>query len=198
MALRLFFSLVFFLCTAETLQAEILWIEALWNPVPCIGNCPKLLEKRLREIRYVSEVRMYPQQGKARLVWQPGKPYSYFMVQSPFSWVGVDISQMAIGVTGTVSHDSRGTYLISTGDNTRFILLGNQAGGVNPNPHNFYFVQGSAAQYPLAPSMTEKLLQAEQVGDLVTIEGTLLMFWQPPLYINVNKLTLPKRSQQGG
>lgn len=193
MALRLFLSLLSLACVITNLQAEIHWIDTLWNPIPCIGNCPNLLEKRLREMRNVSEVQIYPQQGKARLVWQPGKPYSYFMVQSPFSWVGVDISQMAIGVSGRISSDSRGIYLTSTGDHTRFILLGNQAGGVNPDPHNFYFVQGSTEQYPLSPEMTEKLLRAAQTGDVVTVEGTLLMFWQPPLYVNVNQLTLPKR-----
>lgn len=172
------------------LPAEIVWVDIYWTEA-CTGACPQMVKQRLAAIPAVASVDVYASEGRARMHWRPNHQLTYMMVKSAVAWVGIDISDMLVQVRGKIQGSSTNMTLMSTGDNTRFVLLGNP----QLSPTNMTNWE-NAASYPLSSAVREQLWQSRQTNSLVTVEGPLFQFWNPTLSLIVSKLQVGDQKPQ--
>lgn len=166
--ISLFSFLAFFLVLNNFAQAEIINVTVRWTPASCIASCIKTVESVFKNANYIAEVEIDPGTGQATLKWKPNAPFSYQSVKRPMQMAGIGIQYLRIKVRGKIKHDAQTVRLVSTGDNTTFVLLDI----VVPNPSQYVELNNPQNRY-LSPAQRQKLLQAESEGKLATIEGPL-------------------------
>jgi hypothetical protein len=161
------FSLIAF---GQTLQAEIEEIMIRWNAATCLETCIPLLRKSLAAITSVNNLQMNGRSGTAVMGWSPNQPFSYEPFRLASSAAGVRILDMRLRVRGTIAHDIDNFYLVSIGDNARFLLIGPiQANGANYVPYY------NLLTHPLTGPVIAKLLEAERNQQTVSISGPLFL-----------------------
>lgn len=179
----LLLACVFCLSSLVPLSAEIVWIDIYWTEA-CSAQCTKMVQERLSAVSGASHVDVYPSQGRARILWRPNHRLDYMMLKSAVAWVGVDISDMLIQVRGQIQNSSSNMTLISSGDNTRFVLLGTPI--VSQTQMTNW---ENSASYPLSHAVRTQLWNAKQNNSLVTIQGPIFQFWNPaPFNLIVSQL----------
>jgi hypothetical protein len=162
--------LLAFLAIGSALEAEVEEVAVTWNAVKCLNACVSLIEQNFNGIHEVSDLKIDSAAGRAVMKWRPNYPFSYEPFRYASAAVGIHITSMRLRVKGTVSHDSNDVYLTSSGDDSRFLLLG----PIQTEPGR-YTPKYNPATHPLPPEMRDKLLDAEKKGLPVVISGPLLL-----------------------
>lgn len=174
-------------------KAEISWVTVSWTPGLCTSVCQQTLARRFGSLAGVADVSINPKLGTAKLYWKPNQPFDYSMLRGPASWVGIGIQDIHVKVRGTIKHNGNTFYLESVGDRTRFALLGPQS----QDPTRMTMNNANPASYPINRELRDRLLQAENNSELLSIEGPLFMYWRPPTTLIIQKILYPKE-QEGG
>ncbi len=170
-------------------QAEIQTVVAKWIPfqydIPsCTASCGEQVVKQMNKINGVATVQLDLAGGKVNLTWKPGVPFSYAALDAGLRLAGPGINEVHVKAQGAITHNKDSVTLVSTGDGTRFILLGPLL--AKPNQ---YVVEFNTASYPLPQSMRQQLIDAEQNHQYVAIDGKLLLPEQsPPLYLIIEHM----------
>jgi hypothetical protein len=179
-------SFIGLLSLCSILNAEIEWITIRWTSSLCLDSCVKGLRARFSQIDGVADVYIDQAAGQAKLKWKPNKTFSYTPIHGAMAMIGLYIKDIHMKVHGTIMHDRQNVYLISSGDNTRFQLLG----PVQVNTTG-YSMQASATSHPLTNETKSLLLDVENKKGSVSIEGPLFQAWRaPPLYLITDQVNV--------
>jgi hypothetical protein len=184
--------------TVNFLQAEVEFIQIRWNAFKCLDICTPLIEKNLNAIRNVTNVQINARSGVATMGWSPNYPFSYEPFRLASSAAGIHIDDMRIRIRGTIGHDFDNFYLVSIGDDSRYLLLG----PISTVPGR-YIPKYNMASYPLSRDTKEQLLEAEKNGLTVVISGPLYLPSRYPhtliaeqIKINVKESQMDPRFQR--
>lgn len=162
--------LCFLVVIEKSLLAEVEEIQLRWNAISCLETCIPLLQRNLMGIKHGTNVQINGRSGVAVMGWNPNYPFSYEPFRAAFAATGVLILEMRVRVRGTITHDVDNFYLISNGDDARFLLIG----PLHPEPGR-YVPHYSLTSYPLTPNIKESLLRAERNQLTVIISGPLYL-----------------------
>lgn len=175
----------FALVYATHLNAEIEKVSVKWTPYQCDAGCVQNLDRQFRQIAGVADVTINMSAAQAEIRWRPNIPFSYTAIDTAMRMIGpsIDNRGLRLKVRGTIQHDARSVTLISTGDNSRFILLG----PIVPSPTH-YVEEESVWSHRPTPEARNEYLAAEDADQTVTVEGPLFQPEQaPPMYMIVEK-----------
>jgi hypothetical protein len=188
------FFLLLLLTIHSTLIAEVESIIIRWNPIKCQTNCPELLAYQFKQVYGVAEV--YVGAGQAELKWKPNVLFSLPQVKVALQMVGISIVgiNVRVRVRGKLQHQKEEMTLISSGDNTRFVLLNPV---VTDLAHNRQAPEYNYMARQLTLEMRQQLLEAEAKHQIATIEGVIFMPERSPpdplaIVIDQMKFTDPK------
>lgn len=188
-AVSLFFS--------SAANAEIHSITVSWTRGLCTPICMKNLDSQFRRLYGVADVQMNQAGASAILTWKPTVPFSWQALEAPLSMIGLSVEHLRTKVTGKISHDDRTVWLSSTGDGTRFVVLGT----MQPSATQFTETYNTES-YVLTPQQRAVFIDAESQNLPVTIEGTIFMPERsPPLVLIAEKTQVGKpesaKTEQG-
>lgn len=151
------------------LGAEIERVTVRWDKGICLQTCAESLAEQFRKIPDVTEVNVNQAAAQADLKWKKDVAFSWLPVMSALSMIGLFPEDVRIRVRGIITHDEKHINLISKPDGTFFVLFS----PVTPNLGG-YTEMFSQYAYSVSPDARDQLLQAEQAGKLVTVEGPIL------------------------
>jgi len=152
------------------LQAEVEQIVVTWNALKCLDICVPSIQRNFGAIREVNNLQINAASGAAVMGWDPNYPFSYEPFRYAAAAVGISITSMRLRVRGTISHDYDNIYLVSNGDDARFLLIG----PILAQPGR-YIPTTSIDSHPLSPEVRDKLLSAEKNRLTVVISGPLFL-----------------------
>jgi hypothetical protein len=173
-----------------TLTAEVEEIVLNWNALRCLEICIPGIERNLRSIREVTHLQINSRSGTAVMGWDPNYPFTF----PPFRWAmagaGITITDMHLRVRGTITHDMDNYYLVSSGDLSRFLLIG---------PLLFHparFTPRNIESHPLPPQIKQQLMEIEEKRQTVVIEGPLFFpFEKFPRTLIVEQIRVENESE---
>lgn len=166
------------------LHSEIEQIRIKWNSSVCQESCLRKLENQFQSLPELTGMTINGNEGEAILTWKPDAPFSYIPIEVAISRIGFGIDEIQMTIKGKISHERGNPILISSGDNTRFNLLGTPE--IKPNR---YIEQNSPFNRPLTLEMNSILKDAESNKKVLTISGPLFQPENsPPLYLIVESI----------
>jgi hypothetical protein len=183
--------LLILLVFGNTAQSEVEQIVLTWNAFICQDMCIPLIERNFEAIREVRNLQINAPSGVAVMGWDPNYPFSYEPFRYASAAVGIHIDTMRIRVRGTISHDIDNVYLVSNGDDARFLLIG----PLHPEPGR-YVPNYSLDTHPLPPDIKDRLLEAERKGFTVVISGPLFMPSHYPRTLITEQVRVNARESQ--
>ena len=183
--------LFIFLAYLNPLRAEVETIIVNWDAFKCQDLCTSLIARQFSAIKEVSNLQINAPSGTAVMGWDPNYPFSYEPFRYASAGVGIHITSMRLRVRGTISHDIENIYLVSNGDDARFLLIG----PLHPEPGR-YVPNYSLATHPLPPEMRERLLEAERKRLTVVISGPLFQPSHYPRTLIVEQMSVNARASQ--
>lgn len=169
------------------LRAEIQQIVMGWNALLCLNICIPMLQQQLSYIDNLTDLQINPRSGHAVMGWKPNYPFSYAPFNLATRTVGVRISDFRLKVRGTINHQQDNFYLISTGDNTAFLLV-----GAIRAEQGRYVVQSNIANHPLSANLRNQLQIASANQQIVEIDGPLFEPQRLWLVLEVAQIKFPK------
>lgn len=176
-------SIAMILLPIYSLFSVVESVEIKWNAFKCLDDCVASIEKNLRAIRSVSNIKITARDGRAEMQWNPNEPFSYEPFRLASAAVGIKIDEMRVRVTGTIVHDPSNYYLISGGDGSRFTLMG----PIYTEPGR-YSPKYSFATHPLTPRLIQQLSEATKQRAIVTISGPLYLPNRWPRYLIIEQI----------
>jgi hypothetical protein len=178
---------LFFFCTS-TVHAEIQTVTVRWTSGLCDKGCSDKVGASLRKLKGADQVTINQGSGSASIKWKKNIPFNFYDVNVAMRVVGPRIRDVRMQVSGHIVQDGKNYYLVSTGDNSRFTLLG----PVQASTHQ-YSIQYNPAVHPLTAEMIALLQKAEKANVEVTIDGPLFEPHRaPPMYFIIENLTIPE------
>ncbi|MFI5344396.1 MAG: hypothetical protein ACHQUC_09275 [Chlamydiales bacterium] len=187
---KIFRVLLICLFSCSILSAEVEEIVMKWNALLCLDVCIPTLQQQLGYITNVTDVQINPRAGAAVMRWKPNYPFSYEPFNLASRMVGTRIIDFRMKVRGTINRQQDNYYLVSTGDNSSFLLLG----PLRAEP-NRYIIWSNIASHPLSPKLRQQLLIAANDGQIVEIEGPLFQPWRYLLMLIVEQIKFPEEDQ---
>lgn len=173
--MRRLFALLFLV--ALPLNGEIISVSVQWRGFSCNTTCVQMLEQSLRTTPGVASVAIHPTESMATMGWMPNVPFTSQPIQLALRRVGPGIDVIQVKVRGTIQVQNNGIWLLSSGDNTPFLLLGLPPG----QPLGTVLTRRSSfTNFPLSPDMQAQLLAAAREGRVTVVEGPLLQFERSP------------------
>lgn len=182
------FSLIAF---STILQAEVEEITIRWNAMTCLDACIPRLESYLKEIKYISNLQINARSGAAVMGWSPNAPFSFEPFRLASGGAGVYFNDMRLRVRGTIAHDADNFYLVSTGDETHFLIIG----PIHVEPGR-YVPPYNLASHPLSAQTKAKLFEAEQNNQTVVISGPLYLPQQYPRILIAAQIRVQNKESQ--
>ena len=186
------------LVCVNSLQAEVEQIEIRWNAFKCLDTCVPLIQRNLLAIKHVTNLQINARSGTAVMGWNPNYPFTYEPFRLASSAAGIHIDDVRIRVRGTIAHDGDNFYLVSDGDDARFLLIG----PLRPESGR-YIPNYSLATRPLSGTVKEQLLEAEKNQFTVVISGPLYLPRRYPrtliteqIKVNVKESQMDSRFQR--
>lgn len=171
------FLILLLLGFSLNLLAVIENVQLNWDNIQCQQDCANNLNKNFQKIKEVSEVTVNQQTGVATLKWQLNVPFNFRPIHEAYAKVGIHMIALRLKVSGTITQKGKQFLLVSSGDNSRFNLIGN----ITAKTHQ-YTAEKSPYNRPLTADLIKQFIQAEKDRSLVTIEGPILQPFQfPPL-----------------
>lgn len=188
---RRIFLLLFLFSYAPWVQSEVEEIIVTWNAFKCQNICTPLIARNFSAIKEVNNLQINAPSGVAVMGWNPNYPFSYEPFRYASAAVGIRINSMRIRVRGTISHDEENIYLVSNGDNARFLLIG----PIHPEPGRYLPIY-SLATHPLSPEARERLLETERKQWTVVISGPLFLPSHYPRTLIAEQVQILSRQSQ--
>ena len=174
------------------LGAEIEKVTITWTSALCADQCVKELIHYFSLVPGVAGVQIDQPGGRAIVRWKPNIPFTYQSMDTVTRLVGLYQNEIRVRVKGQISHNLQQMKITSVGDGTSFNLLG----PVTPSKTQ-YVEENNAENRKLSPEMTNKLLDAENNSQLVTIEGPLFLPERsPPMQIIIETVQIEKIENQ--
>lgn len=164
-------SMIMFLCCFLTasLYSQVESITIRWTTMLCQNNCLEQLLREFQKIRGIDQILINP--GQADLTWKPNETFQYNYINLAMRMVGLSIRDIRIKITGTITHIGDRFYITTAGGAyTRFELLN----PVIPIPGGVTAEFNEAAR-KISPTLRLKLLEAERLRQIATIEGPIFM-----------------------
>lgn len=152
------------------LQAEVQEVVIRWDAATCLDVCIPLFENNLKSIKAVKSVQLNARAGLGIITWDPNAEFSYEPFNLASRGSGVRMTDFRVRVKGTVVHDQDNFYVASIGDGTRFQIIGPLA-----SVPGRYMIDANVANHPVPGNMQAELLDAQQDGRPVTVEGPLFL-----------------------
>lgn len=172
------------LSMANLLRGDIKQITLTWNAVTCQDTCVAQIHKELSTTKEIHDITINPQEGSAVMQWKTGELFSYEPFRYAMAAVGLSINSMRVHVQGTISHEGETVFLNSTGDNTRFQLVG----PIKTQPGR-YTPRYNLASYPLSQELLQQLRDFEQQRMKVIVSGPLLLPSHYPLVLIIENIS---------
>lgn len=170
---------------------EVTQIMLNWQAGLCSNACIQELEKQLKQISSVQELRFNPSAGIATMRWSTGATFWFAPFNTATRMVGIRLSTIRVKVTGKVVQEGASFYLHSAGDSTRFRLIGPLKASLEN-----YTIQENIANYPLSPQMIEQLKEIANKKTSVVISGPLFEPNRLALILIVEDLRLETKPAQ--
>lgn len=167
--------LIFFGLNIHPLMGEIELVLVKWAQGYCQRNCQEGLRTRLRTIPQIAEFNVEGEQAQAQIRWKPKAKFSYPTLNMIIKGAGIHIDQVFMRIRGIIEEDRGHIYLVSLGDETRFILLSPISVSGDPSQG---VARHNAESYKLQQSMKEKLLADQAEYRVVTVQGNLFDPWR--------------------
>lgn len=156
-------------CCPSPAGGEIVEVVIEWNAERCGGAlCAPRLAMALRKVRGVREVLLEPYVGTATLLWRPDYPFSYAPLMLASGEAGVWFEETWIEAHGVILPAGKGFAFRSTGDRTRFALMGPVA-----YIPGYYFPSFSPDAHRFSHAMLARLHQLAASGEEVRLSGAL-------------------------
>lgn len=172
--------------------ASILKVNVRVDGDTCTPKCYELIKKYMLRVKGVTDVKLNTSGGVIELTWDPNLPFSWFNVNSALQMVGVALLNMGIKASGEIRQEGKRLVLVSKPDNTSLILISPLKG--NPD---LYTAQPNPYLQTLDPELKREILAKATPGKVVTVEGTLFPWYQPPpFYLVVEQLTFETPKKQ--
>ncbi len=169
----------------NTLSASIESISLTWLASVCRLECARNLDKQFHAIPAVNNVQINQDAGKAIMTLKPNAPFTFAPFNAAMEMVGLSIHDIRIIVKGSISRQGDEYLLISSGDNTPFVLVN----PVVPQPGYVVQYNALAANRKLTPALLDQLEKARDARQVVTIEGPLFMPERsPPLMLVIEQI----------
>ena len=185
---RLGLGVCVFLWCFTPLFGEIQQIILTWQAGLCSNTCIQALEKRLKEIPAVQELRFNPSAGMATMHWSAGATFWFEPFNTATRMVGIRLSTIRLKVSGKVVKEGSFFYLNSTGDTSRFRLIGPlQASAEN------YTIQQNVTNYSLSPQMVAQLNEWADKKTTISVSGPLFEPNRPALILIVEDMHPEKK-----
>ncbi len=179
---------------APLLKAEIQSFTMIWNQQLCTPTCAAQLGERLsRNTPGVQKAEVSQAAGRADVVWDPRVPFSFQPINNAVRFVGIRPRLFRIKVRGTVQAvNGRDFTLISTGDNTPFVLRG----PIQPSL-NRYTEQYNPQTHFLNPQLIQQLSEIARLRQTVIIEGPFFEpFRSPPNQLIIETLSVEEEKKR--
>jgi copper chaperone CopZ len=188
----LFLKLIcLFLLTHTTVNGEIQKIQVKWNPVSCNAACAQGVLKELRKVRGITAVDVDSGTGQANIQWDPSTPFSFERIKIAMQMIGPYINDIRLWTRGKIRHSNQTISLVSSGDNSQFILV-----GLPEHSPTGYVEQYSGDVRHLSDDMRDQLLDAESQDLFVNIQGPLFLpYYGSPLKLIVEKMNIENPQQ---
>lgn len=170
-----------------SLEAEVQKVVLKWNAALCQDTCVPLMQRQLQAIPGIANFQINAGAGIADIDWKPDAPFSFYPFNTATRSVGARLLDVRVKVKGTIVYDSQNLYLVSLGDNSRFILLGPL--GMQSSQ---FVMQANPANHPLPADIKENLIEASRKHQTVTIEGPLFEPERYNLSLITEKIDFPK------
>lgn len=169
-------------------------VRVKWNSISCQRACYERLLPRLQAIPGVDHVEFNSAYGEAKLFWRPDKPFDLNAVVTVLRlYAGARTLDMGVEVRGTIYHSGNQVFLVSSGDNLRYLLLGQVPA---QDSSNRWHMERSIFNRPLDPVLLVRLMEAETNNEIVTINGLLTRISSRELFLiilNVKYTTVAKK-----
>jgi hypothetical protein len=182
-------SISIFLLLVMPIHSEVEEVIFKWNAAICRATCIPFIAKQLEDMPQVTEFRLEAHTGIAYVHWNPKVEFSFGYFNFASRAAGIRIEDIRVRVKGTIIHDHDDIYIISSGDNTHFKVVGNLKTHVNQ-----YTIQANVANHLFSEKQFERLLDAEEKREIVTIEGPLFEPQKNYLTIVSEKIKYPKKA----
>lgn len=179
---------------APLLKAEIQSFTMIWNQQLCTPTCAAQLGQRLsHNTPGVQKAEVSQAAGRADVVWDPRVPFSFQPINNAVRFVGIRPRLFRIKVRGTVQAvNGRDFTLISTGDNTPFVLRG----PIQPSL-NRYTEQYNPQTHFLNPQLIQQLSEIARLRQTVIIEGPFFEpFRSPPNQLIIETLSVEEEKKR--
>ena len=179
---------------APLLQAEVQSFSMIWNAPLCTPSCAAQLTQRLsHNTPGVQKAEVSQAAGRADVVWDPRVPFSFQPINNSVRYVGIRPRLFRIRVRGTVQDvNGRNFTLISTGDNTPFVLRG----PIQPSL-NRYTEQYNPQSHFLNPQLIQQLSNIARARQTVVIEGPFFEpFRSPPNQLIIETLSVEEEKKR--
>lgn len=186
--------LTFVFMAAAPVMAEVQSFSMIFDAALCTPSCAAQLAQRLsHNTPGVVKAEVSQAAGRAEVVWSPTMTFSFQPINFAVRYVGIRPRLFRIRVRGTVqSANGRDFTLISTGDNTPFVLRG----PVQPSV-NRYTEQYNPQTHFLNPQLIQQLSDVVKQKQTIIVEGPFFEpFRSPPNQIVIEAINVeepPKR-----
>jgi hypothetical protein len=178
------------ICYLLPLQGEILQVIAHWNAFKCMDSCTPRIRSNFSMIPGVSRLQINSYTGTATIDWAPLHSFSYQQFYDAAAAAGIQLNDISLRVQGRIAHDPANIYLISDGDQMRFMLVG----PLN-STYLSYRTSNNIQLHPLPQEMIDQLLAAEDKQQTVIVYGALLAPRKYPNALIVQQLKVLKTQQ---
>jgi len=164
-----------------SLRGEIQQATLSWTPGLCKTECIRNLEKELRMISSVKEVRLNDSAGQASILFKSNIPFSMSAFEEAMRSNGLSIISFRLRVKGEIVSQGPDYVLISSGDNTSFTLIN----PIVPERDNYIVQYNISSKSPkLSPTLIKQIEDNRNLNEAATIEGPLLFPERaPPLLL---------------
>jgi len=159
--------------------AEIKTVSLRVDGLSC-PFCALGLEKKLKKVESVSGVNVHMKKALTDLTLKPQSALDLKAIRKAVKEAGFTLKNIDVGVLGTIIRDNEGFFVLeSQGDKTRFILFDKE--------HSEARAKSLSTQM-LGNDIEKKLLQAQNDGKLVLIQGTIHEHAELPPGLLINRV----------
>lgn len=183
-----------FIILASLLEAEIQSFTMIWNQQLCTPTCAAQLAQRLsKNTPGVEKAEVSQAAGRADVVWSKNVPFSFQPINNAVRFVGIRPRLFRIKVRGTIQVvNGRDFTLISTGDNTPFVLRG----PIQPSTTR-YTEQYNPQSHFLNQQLVQQLSEIARLRQTVVIDGPFFEpFRSPPNQLIIESISVEEEKKR--
>lgn len=184
------FCCALFLSCSSSTYSEIQQIDIAWNAFKCQNSCTSQIKQQFSAIKGVQNIEINPSLGIASLSWDPSTSLSFEPFRYAAASIGFNLSRFTVKVKGSIQYQENHFYLISSGDRTRFHLI-----GPLKIESGRYVPEYSLETHPIGFDLKNDLMSLANKKEEITVFGPLFLPTYYPLTLVVEHLEKDKRQE---